>query len=197
MSAPAASDSGTAAAWTLPSRGRVGMLSLITAESAIFVIFVVAYLFYVGKSPSGPTPAVLHAPIFLSVCLFSSSWTIHRAVTALRRGEIGSFSRWWLATIALGAVFLAGTGMEWRHLIVDEGLTIRTNLFGTTYYSLVGLHAFHLTAGLLVLGAVSLFALFGQVKQEHAAKVDVVSLYWHFVDVVWVAVFLVVYVIGR
>jgi cytochrome c oxidase subunit III len=197
MSASAASDSGTAVAWTLPSRGRVGMLSLITAESAIFVIFVVAYLFYVGKSPSGPTPAVLHAPIFLSVCLLSSSWTIHRAVAALRRGEIGSFSRWWLATIALGAVFLAGTGLEWRHLIVDEGLTIRTNLFGTTYYSLVGLHAFHLTAGLLVLGAVSLFALFGQVKQEHAARVDVLSLYWHFVDVVWVAVFLVVYVIGR
>ena len=78
MSAPAVSASGTAAAWTLPSRGRVGMLSLITAESAIFVIFVVAYLFYVGKSPSGPTPAVLHTPLFLSVCLilctFAMMW---------------------------------------------------------------------------------------------------------------------------
>jgi cytochrome c oxidase subunit 3 len=197
MSASAASAEATAADWTLPSRGRVGMLSLITAESAIFVIFVVAYLFYVGKSVSGPTPAVLHAPIFLSVCLLSSSWTIHRAVAELRRGEEGSFARWWLATLVLGAIFLAGTGVEWRHLIVDEGLTISTNLFGTTYYSLVGLHAFHLTAGLLVLGAVSIFALFGKVKEEHAGRIDVISLYWHFVDVVWVAVFLVVYVIGR
>jgi len=197
MSAPAVSAQGTVADWTLPSRGRVGMLSLIAAESAIFVIFVVAYLFYVGKSPSGPTPAVLHTPIFLSVCLLSSSWTIHRAVAALRRGAIASFAGWWLATFALGAAFLAGTGLEWRHLIVDEGLTIRTNLFGTTYYSLVGLHAFHLTAGLLALGTVLLFALLGRVRKEHAERLDVVSLYWHFVDVVWVAVFLVVYVIGR
>jgi cytochrome c oxidase subunit 3/cytochrome o ubiquinol oxidase subunit 3 len=173
------------------------MFSLIGAETAIFVIFVVAYLFYVGKSPSGPTPAVLHAPLFLSACLLSSSFTIHRAVIALKRGAVGSFSRWWLSTLVLGALFLAGTGLEWRHLIVDEGLTIHTNLFGTTYYSLVGLHAFHLTAGIAALGTVSLFALFGKVKQEDAGRVDVISLYWHFVDVVWIAVFLVVYVIGR
>ena len=197
MSAPAVSASGTADAWTLPSRGRVGMLSLITAESAIFVIFVVAYLFYVGKSPSGPTPAALHTPIFLSVCLLSSSWTIHRAVSALRRGEVGSFARSWVATIVLGAVFLGGTALEWRHLIRDEGLTIRTNLFGTTYYSLVGLHAFHVTVGLIALATVALLTAGGHVKREHAARVDLLGLYWHFVDVVWIAVFLVVYVVGR
>jgi len=184
-------------AWTLPSRGRVGMFSLIVGESAIFVIFVVAYLFYVGKSLSGPTPAILHAPIFFSVCLLSSSWTIHRAVAALKRGEVASFARWWVATLVLGALFLVGTGLEWRHLIVDEGLTISTNLFGTTYYSLVGLHAFHVTAGLLLLATVSLLTFFGQVEKEHAEKADMISLYWHFVDVVWVVVFLVVYVVGR
>jgi cytochrome c oxidase subunit 3/cytochrome o ubiquinol oxidase subunit 3 len=192
MSAPAA-----AIPWTLPSRGRVGMYCLIAAEVAIFVIFVVAYLFYAGKSVSGPTPAVLHAPIFYSICLLSSSWTIHRAAAALKRGEAGWFTRWWLLTIALAAVFLAGTGLEWRHLIVDEGLTIQSNLFGTTYYSLVGLHAFHVTAGLIALGTVALFALFRRVEPAHAERVDVLSLYWHFVDVVWVAVFLVVYVVGR
>jgi cytochrome c oxidase subunit 3 len=183
--------------WTLPSPGRVGMFSLIAAEAAIFVIFVVAYLFYVGKSISGPTPSVLHVPVFLTVCLLSSSWTIHRAVAALRRGEIGSFARWWTSTIVLGAVFLGGTAREWQHLIADEGLTIRTNLFGTTYYSLVGLHAFHVTAGVIALATVSLFTLFGHVKREQAARVDLVSLYWHFVDVVWIAVFMVVYVVGR
>ena len=173
------------------------MISLIGAEAAIYVIFVVAYLFYLGKSPTGPTPAVLRAPIFFSICLFSSSWTIHRSVSALNRGELGSFSWWWLATFVLGGLFLAGTALEWRHLIVDENLTISTNLFGTTYYSLVGLHAFHLTAGLLALGAVSLFAFFGRVRKEHTERVDVISIYWHFVDVVWVVVFFVVYVIGR
>jgi cytochrome c oxidase subunit 3 len=183
--------------WPLPSRGRVGMFSLIAAEAAIFVIFVVAYLFYVGKSVSGPTPAVLHTPVFFSICLLSSSWTIHRAVDALRRGQASSFAFWWLTTIVLGALFLGGTAREWQHLIVDEGLTIRTNLFGTTYYSLVGLHAFHVTVGLIALTTVSLLALFGHVKQEHAERVDIVSLYWHFVDVVWIVVFLVVYVVGR
>ena len=183
--------------WTLPSPGRVGMFSLIAAEAAIFVIFVVAYLFYVGKSISGPTPSVLHVPVFLTVCLLSSSWTIHRAVAALRRGEIGSFARWWTSTIVLGAVFLGGTAREWQHLIADEGLTIRTNLFGTTYYSLVGLHAFHVTVGLLALMTVALFTLLGQVSQEHAERAEVLSMYWHFVDGVWVVVFIVVYVIGR
>src|ERR1700694_2484639 len=154
--------------WTLPSPGRVGMFSLIAAEAAIFVIFVVAYLFYVGKSVSGPTPSVLHTPVFLTVCLLSSSWTIHRAVAALRRGDVGSFARWWVSTILLGALFLGGTGLEWRHLIADEGLTIRTNLFGTTYYSLVGLHAFHVTVGLLALATVSLFTFLRHINPEHA-----------------------------
>jgi cytochrome c oxidase subunit 3/cytochrome o ubiquinol oxidase subunit 3 len=173
------------------------MFSLIAAESAVFVIFVVAYLFYVGKSVSGPTPAaVLHAPVFFSVCLLSSSWTIHRAVVALRRGQTGSFALWWFATIVLGALFLGGTAREWQHLM-NEGLTIRTNLFGTTYYSLVGLHAFHVTVGLILLATVSLLALFGHITKEHADRVDVLSLYWHFVDSVWVVVFLVVYIVGR
>jgi cytochrome c oxidase subunit 3/cytochrome o ubiquinol oxidase subunit 3 len=70
-------------------------------------------------------------------------------------------------------------------------------LFGTTYYSLVGLHAFHVTVGLVGLSLVLAFALLGWVKQEHAYRVDVLSLYWHFVDVVWIVVFTVVYIIGR
>jgi cytochrome c oxidase subunit 3 len=182
----------------LPSRGRVGMFSLIAAESAIFTIFVVAYLFYIGKSLTGPTPSeVLRAPIFYSVCLLSSSLTIHLAARALRHGSMMVFNTLWFVTLALGTTFLYGTAKEWHHLIYDEGLTISTNLFGTTYYSLVGLHAFHVTAGLIGLFAVLMFALSGRVREEHAERVDVLSLYWHFVDVVWVVVFTVVYVIGR
>jgi cytochrome c oxidase subunit III len=174
------------------------MLGLIAAEAAIFTIFIVAYIYYLGKSLTGPQPGdVLQVPVFFTICLLSSSLPIHFAGRALRAGSVRAFTLRWFLTIALGAAFLAGTAREWQRLIYDEGLTIRTNLFGTTYYSLVGLHAFHVTVGLIALSAVLLFALLGHVRQEHAYPVDVLSLYWHFVDAVWVVVFLVVYVIGR
>lgn len=188
----------TTAAWTLPYRGKVGMACLIFAESAIFTIFVVAYLFYLGKSLIGPTPReVLETPIFFTVCLLSSSLTIHFAARFLERGRRGAFLLLWLLTIVLGALFLYGTGQEWHRLIYEHGLTISTNLFGTTYYSLVGLHASHVTAGLIMLIIVLFFGLAGRVGPEQSARVDVLSLYWHFVDAVWVVVFTVVYVLGR
>jgi cytochrome c oxidase subunit III len=184
--------------WVLPSRGRVGMFALIAAEFAIFTIFVVAYIFYIGKSVSGPTPQdVLELPIFSTVCLLSSSLTIHLAVRALRQAKVGAFGLWWFVTMTLGAIFLVSTGREWHHLIYDKGLTVSTNLFGTTYYSLVGLHAFHVTVGLLAIGLTMIFTLLGKVKPEHSERAEVFSLYWHFVDMVWVIVFTVVYVIGR
>ena len=184
--------------WKLPYRGKVGMACLILAESAMFTIFVVAYLFYVGKSLSGPTPReVLETPIFYTVCLLSSSLTVHFAGKLLERGRRGAFLLLWVLTIVLGALFLYGTGQEWHRLIYEHGLTISTNLFGTTYYSLVGLHAFHVTAGLIMLSIVLFFGLAGRVGPEQSARVDVLSLYWHFVDAVWVVVFTVVYVLGR
>src|ERR1700690_3037451 len=128
--------------WSLPYRGKVAMAGLIIAEAAIFMIFVVAYLFYLGKSVSGPTPReVLETPIFYTICLLSSSLTIHFAGKLLERGSRSAFLLLWLLTIALGGLFLYGTGQEWHRLIYEHGLTISTNLFGTTYYSLVGLHA--------------------------------------------------------
>ena len=198
MSSAGLSGSTVEPRWILPSRGRVGMVALIAAESAIFTIFVVAYIFYVGKSLSGPLPRdVLTIPIFNSICLLSSSLTIYLAVRALRNAKIGSFGFWWFVTLALGMIFLIGTGREWHRLIFDDGLTVSTNLFGTTYYSLVGLHAFHVTFGLLVIAIVMTFTLLGKVRSEYSERLDVFSMYWHFVDAVWVVVFTVVYVIGR
>jgi cytochrome c oxidase subunit 3 len=184
--------------WILPSRARVGVISLIVAECAVFTIFVLAYLFYIGKSLSGPMPKdVLELPIFNTVCLLSSSLTIHLAVGSLNRAKNTSFAFWWFVTMALAAIFLVGTGREWHHLIYEKGLTISTNLFGTTFYSLVGLHAFHVTVGLIVITMVMIFAVFGKVHMEYNNRIDAFSLYWHFVDAVWVVVFTVVYVIGR
>ena len=184
--------------WKLPYRGSVGMFCLIIAESAMFTIFVVAYLYYLGKSLSGPTPReVLDPPIFYTVCLLSSSISVHFATRFLKRGVTTGFLALWFLTIILGGLFLYGTAHEWHNLIYNHGLTISTNLFGTTYYSLVGLHAFHVSVGLLALSLVWLLGLAGKVPPAQSERVDVLSLYWHFVDAVWVVVFTVVYIIGR
>jgi cytochrome c oxidase subunit III len=184
--------------WTLPSRGRVGMACMILTESALFTIFVVAYLYYIGKSLTGPYPKdVLDLPVLATIALLSSSISITLAVRALRAGHSAAFNVWWAITIGLGAFFLAATAVEWDGLIYQHNLTIWTNLFGTTFYSLVGFHAGHVTVGLLLLSLTLLFSLFGALRQTHAERVEILSWYWHFVDAVWVVVFLTVYVIGR
>jgi cytochrome c oxidase subunit III len=184
--------------WVLPSRGIVGIWCLICAEAAIFIIFVVAYVYYIGKSLSGPTPAqVLELPILGTICLLSSSFTVHWAVSALRKDNIRNCTLGLAATVLLGTIFLLTTAQEWYHLMHDFGLTIRTNLFGTTFYSLVGLHATHVIVGLIMLTIAFVLSLLGHVSEKHEDRLEVLSLYWHFVDGVWVVVFLVVYVLGR
>jgi cytochrome c oxidase subunit III len=184
--------------WHLPSKRRVGMSALITGESAIFTIFVVAYVFYMGKSLTGPTPAqVLEVPILSTICLLSSSLTIWRAEKAIEEDRMASFILWLAATISLGAAFLVQTAAEWKKLIFQDGLTISTNLFGTTFYSLVGLHATHVVVGLFLLTATFVFSLFGRVDSRQSERFGVIALYWHFVDGVWIVVFTVVYLLGR
>lgn len=184
--------------WRLPNKGRVGMSALIAGESAIFTIFVVAYVFYLGKSLTGPKPSdVLEIPVIGTICLLSSSLTIWRAEQAIENDRMGSFTAWLGATIALAVTFLIGTASEWRKLIYEDGLTISTNLFGTTFYSLVGLHATHVVIGLALLSTAFLFSLFGWVDSRQSERFGAVALYWHFVDGVWVVVFSVVYLIGR
>jgi len=186
------------AEWRLPSRGVVAMASLIIAESAIFSIFVVAYLYYIGRDVAGPTPReVLEIPYFGTVCLLSSSFFIVLAERAIEHGKMAAFKLWWAVTMLLGAIFLADTGREWYTLIVHDHLTVHTNLFGTTFYSLVGLHASHVIIGLIMMLVVMVLGLARKVVPAHAARVKVLAMYWHFVDAVWVVVFTVVYIIGR
>ncbi len=198
MSQAAVIPNATTQEWTLPSRGVVGMVCLIVAEAAIFTIFVVAYLYYLGKDRSGPTPRdVLDLPIFISICLLSSSLTVHFAAASLHHGKRALTSIWLAATVLLGSIFLGGTALEWYKLIVRDGLTIQTNLFGTTFYSLVGLHASHVIVGLFMLSLALYFSLTGSMTSKDTGRLEVLSLYWHFVDAVWVVVFTVVYVLGR
>jgi cytochrome c oxidase subunit 3 len=184
--------------WHLPTKGRVGMSALIVGETALFTIFVVAYVFYLGKSLTGPKPSeVLQVPILGTICLLSSSLTIWRAERAIEDDRMASFTAWLGATIALASAFLINTALEWRKLIYHDGLTISTNLFGTTFYSLVGLHATHVVVGLFLLTSVFLLSLTGWVDSRQSQRFGVVALYWHFVDAVWIVVFSVVYLIGR
>ena len=179
-------------------RGRAGVIGFIVAETSLFAVFVVAYLFYIGKSLTGPSPKeVLDLPIVSTVCLLSSSVSVALASRALAAGRVARAGSWLFVTVVLGLTFLAGTAQEWRRLIVERGLTIGTNLFGTTFYPLVGLHASHVILGLIMLSLCVAFAFSGALKVIHAERVELVSWYWHFVDGVWVVVFTVVYVIGR
>ena len=183
--------------WKLPDRGRVGLICLIVTEFTLFSIFVVAYLFYTGKSLSGPTPAqVLELPIWATICLLSSSLTVALAEHALRLEEMATFKLWTGVTILLGLEVLRQTALEWRHLILDWHLTIGTNLFGTTFYSLVGLHASHVVVGLTLLLLTLILGVLGKMDLE-ARRFGFLAWYWHFVDAVWVVVFTVVYVVGR
>src|SRR3954453_1555265 len=185
--------------WT-PGPARWGMIAFLVSEVAFFSTLITAYAVFLGKDRVGPTPReALSLPLVLATtaCLLSSSATIHLAEKRLRRGDRSGFLGLWGSTIGLGLVFLLGTAYEWRELIRDHHLTIGRNLFGTTYYTLVGFHGLHVTIGLVVMTLVLGLALRRSLPGTHPLGVELVSWYWHFVDAVWVAVFTLVYLIGR
>ena len=182
------------------SPGQWGLLSFLVSEVAFFSPLIVTFIFYMGKDQVGPKPAdVLSLPLVLgtTACLLASSVTIHRAERSLGRGNQGGFLLLWAATIVLGVLFLLGTAYEWRGLINDHGRTISRNLFGSTYYTLVGAHALHVTGGVTIMAIVLGLALGRQVTSANRAGVGLVAWYWHFVDGVWVVVFTLVYLVGR
>jgi cytochrome c oxidase subunit 3/cytochrome o ubiquinol oxidase subunit 3 len=160
-----------------------------------------AYVYFLRQTiHAEPSPSkVFRLPMVLaaSACLFSSSATIHLAELALRRRARQAFLGWWGLTIVLGILFLVGTALEWRELIDQWGLTISRNLFGTTYFTLVGFHALHVTIGIIVMSTVFGLAWRRQITERNMTGVEVVSWYWHFVDGVWVVVFTLVYIVGR
>jgi cytochrome c oxidase subunit 3/cytochrome o ubiquinol oxidase subunit 3 len=176
-----------------------GMLSFLLSEVAFFSTLIVAYVSFIGKDVVKPTPAEalsLGLVIVTTICLLSSSGTIHLAEKSLHHGSVGGFRLWWSATILLGVAFLLGTGYEWYELIERHHLTISRNLFGTTFFTLVGFHGLHVTGGVIVM-AIVLGVSMRQPKGPDPIGVEMTAWYWHFVDVVWIAVFTVVYLVGR
>jgi len=183
-----------------PDGRKVGMLCFLLSEAVFFATLIVTYVVYLGKSAVGPTPEEALSLTLVAgttACLLASSFTCHVGERALRHGKASDFSMWWALTILLGVLFLAGTAWEWWELIHRHGLTIRRNLFGTTFYTLVGFHGLHVSIGVLSLLIVVVLAVRGRITRENALPAELTAWYWHFVDGVWVVVFTVVYVLGR
>jgi len=172
------------------------MLTFLLSEVAFFSTLIVAYVTFEGEDTIGPTPGeVLSIPLVIgtTACLLSSSLTVHLATRSLDRGSRSLFCLFWAVTIALGIGFLAGTAYEWYGLIVNDRLTISRNLFGSTFYTLVGFHALHVTVGVITMLIVLGLALARHIGPSHGMAAHLVSWYWHFVDGVWIVVFTVVY----
>ena len=185
--------------WVLPSQRKVGVICLILTESALFAIFVVAYVYYMSLTPPFPSdviPFPSKTPWLASIALFSSSFTIVYAEKMMHKLDRKGFLIWWGITMALGAYFVLYSFMEWHELIYHEGLTISVNVFGSTFYSLVGLHLSHVLVGLLLLGIIFVLTLFGKIPEDHIEHTEMISWYWHFVDGIWVVVLTLVYFIS-
>jgi cytochrome c oxidase subunit III len=177
-----------------------GMASFLFSEVAFFSTLIATYVAFMGKDTVGPTPAqALSLPMVIvtTICLLSSSIVIHLAERSLKRGQQRAFFLLLAGTIVLGALFLLGTAVEWRSLITEHHLTISRNLFGTTYYTLVGFHGLHVTVGVVAMLIVLVLAFGREVTEQYRTGVELVAWYWHFVDAVWIVVFLVVYVASR
>jgi cytochrome c oxidase subunit 3/cytochrome o ubiquinol oxidase subunit 3 len=177
-----------------------GMASFLLSEVAFFGTLIVTYVAFMGRDSTGPSPAdslTLPLVIVSTLCLLSSSAVIHAAERALGRREQGKFCFLLAMTIALGIAFLVITAVEWRGLVSEHQLTIGRNLFGTTYYTLVGFHGLHVGIGVTVMLIVLALALSREITASHRTAVTLVAWYWHFVDAVWIVVFFVVYIASR
>jgi cytochrome c oxidase subunit 1/cytochrome c oxidase subunit I+III len=175
-----------------PDKNVVGMWSFIVSESGFFLILIIAYVvFNMSTEASAAHLDVARTSVF-TLCLFASSFTIHRCGKALAGGREGAFRSWLVATIVLGIVFLSGQLREYYTLLTG-GLRVNSSLFATTFFTLTGFHGLHVTVGLVALLVLLGLAISGGVGGRYSSAVKAMSLYWHFVDVVWVAVFSVVY----
>lgn len=175
---------------------KVGILLFIGSEVFLFgALFTVYFSFkgLAGHWPDGEVHLPLVKTLVFSLFLFASSWTIHKAEGHIKRGEHREFLRWWIATILLGFIFLVGQVLEYKSLIA-EGATLGSSQFMSAFYLLTGTHGLHVFGGLCALVIVAVRAAKGQFSAERHAFPQAASIYWHFVDLVWVIVYSVVYV---
>ena len=169
----------------------------LASDCLFFGAFISAYLLYRGRPQSGPTPAKVYSIPFTSVSSFvllMSSLTMVLALAAIQRGDLRRLRIWLLSTALLGSVFVGGQIFEFTEFS-RKGLGLSTNLFSSTFFVLTGFHGAHVTIGIIWLLSLWALATQGRLTQADAEKVEIAALYWHFVDVVWIVIFTLVYLI--
>jgi len=178
---------------------KMAMWAFLGSECLFFGALISSYLLYRGHTAHGPTPAKLYDIPYTSVSSFvllMSSLTMVLALAAIQRGDQRRLRVWLLATALLGTVFIGGQIYEFTGF-VREGLKLHTSPFGSAFFTLTGFHGAHVTVGIIWLLSLVGMSLRGQIPQEKAQTVEIAGLYWHFVDVVWVVIFTVVYLVPK
>jgi heme/copper-type cytochrome/quinol oxidase subunit 3 len=176
---------------------KLAIWTFLASECLLFGALISTYLLYRGHVTVGPTPHDVYDIPFTSVSSFvllMSSLTMVLALAAIQRGNQRQLKIWLMATALLGLTFLSGQTYEFT-TFVREGLTLKTNTFGSAFFLLTGTHGIHVTLGVLMLLTLFSLAVRGQLPTEKARVVELAGLYWHFVDIVWIIIFTVVYLI--
>ncbi len=173
------------------------MWLFLGSECLFFGGFIAAYLLYRDRSVNGPYPKDLYDIPFTSVSSFillMSSVSMVLALSAIQRGDVRVMRIWLTTTALLGVLFLSGQAFEFTQFYRD-GLTLDANMFGTTFFVLTGFHGAHVAVGVLILGSIVALSTRGKITQENALNVELAGLYWHFVDIVWIVIFTLVYLL--
>jgi cytochrome c oxidase subunit 3 len=181
-----------------PSNAWLGIVLFIVSEAIMFGAFFAQYFYNRILSNSWPPAGVERVPAFplpviLTVVLVASGFTAHFAQSAIRRDDRDAFQGWLIVTILLGASFLGGQAFEYINLIVEKGFSIASGIYGTVFFSLTGLHGLHVTVGVLVLVGVLMRGFMGHFSSRSHFGVEGTVLYWHFVDAVWLALYVALY----
>ena len=176
---------------------KLAMWMFLASECMLFGALISTYVLYRGSNQTGPYPVDVFDIPYTSVSSFvllASSLTMVLALASAQKRDIVHMRLWLLATAMLGLTFVGGQVYEFT-AFYDEGLSISTNLFGTTFYVLTGFHGVHVTVGILMLLSLVGFSTADRLPDDAAFPVEMVGLYWHFVDIVWIIIFTVVYLI--
>ena len=176
---------------------KVAMWTFLGSDCLFFGAMISTYLLYRTRTGSGPTPHEVYDIPYTSVSSFvllMSSLTMVLALAAIQRGDHRGLRVWLFATAFLGMTFIGGQIYEFTTFI-EEGLTLQTSPFGSAFFMLTGFHGAHVTVGILMLLSLVGLSMAGKLQQEDSLKVEMIGLYWHFVDIVWIIIFTVVYLI--
>jgi cytochrome c oxidase subunit 3/cytochrome o ubiquinol oxidase subunit 3 len=179
------------------SNEKLAMWAFLGSECLLFGALISTYFLYRGRSISGPTPVKIYSIPYTSISAFvllMSSLTMVLALAAIQRGDQVRLRLWLVATATLGTLFIGGQVYEFT-TFVKEGLTLRTNLFGSSFFVLTGFHGVHVTVGIMMLLSLAGLSAKGKLPQSKSEVVEIAGLYWHFVDIVWIVIFTVVYLI--